>query len=274
MKELINHLKYLIEKINKNHIEEYTASCAYYTILAFIPIIMLILTLIKYVGLDEEFLLLIFDENMTTNMLNDAVIGIVKEVYSKSVGTITISAIFILWSAGKGFLALCKGLNAAYEVENNNKFVIFRIRALICTAIFILSVVLTLILLVFGNSINSILQEKFNIFSKVINLILKIKGLISIIFLSFIFSIMYRFIPKHKYKLKQQIIGAILAAIGCNVVSVFFAIYVEVFKGFSLMYGSLTTIILAMMWVYWCMYSILIGASINKIVVENVEKRR
>ena len=266
MKEVIKFIESVIKKLNKNNIDEHAAGCAYYTILAFIPIIMLILTLIKYIGLDENAVSLIFNENIPSNILNDAVMGIVKEVYSKSVGTITISAIFILWSAGKGFFALCKGLSSAYEIEERNEFVIFRIRGIIYTIIFILSVILTLFLLVFGNNINQVLQEKFNIFSKLINFLLKSKFLISTIFLTVIFMIMYKFIPKHKVTFKSQIIGAIFAAVACNIISIFYAVYVQVFTGFSVMYGSLTSIVLAMMWVYACMYSILLGASINKVI--------
>ena len=275
MKKVIKEFKYLIEKINKNNISMHAAGCAYYTILAFIPIIMLILTLTKYVGIDEEFLFIIFSESLPENLLKDGVMGIIKEVYSKSVGTITISAIFILWSAGKGFFALCKGLNAAYEVEEeNNEFLRYRIRGIICTIIFIISIILMLLLLVFGNKINMLLQEKFHIFNKIIDILLTSKVLISVILLSFIFSIMYKFIPKHKYKYKNQIIGAIIAAVGCNIISTFFSIYVNIFTGFSLMYGSLTTIVLAMIWVYWCIYSILLGSTINKLFAEHVEKRR
>lgn len=274
MKKVIDFVEKVIKKLNKNNIDEHAAGCAYYTILAFIPIIMLILTLIKYIGLDENLLTLVFNENIPSNILNDAVIGIVKEVYSKSVGTITISAIFILWSAGKGFFALCKGLSSAYEIEEKNEFVKFRIRGIIYTIVFILSVILTLLLLVFGNSINQVLQEKFNIFSKLINFLLKSKFLISIVSLTFIFMIMYKFIPKHKVTFKSQIIGALFAAIACNVISIFYAVYVQVFTGFSIMYGSLTTIVLAMMWVYACMYSILLGASFNKVLEKYVEKRK
>ena len=79
---------------------------------------------------------------------------------------------------------------------------------------------------------------------------------------------MYRFIPKHKYRLKNQIPGAILAAIACNIISVFYSIYVNIFTGFSFMYGSLTTIVLAMLWIYACMYSVLLGAVINKKISE------
>ena len=274
MKKIINQLRYLVRKVKEYNIDAHAAGCAYYTILAFIPIIMLTLTVIKYLGLDQKVVFLICEEKMSSNILNDAIINIVREVYSKSLGTITISVIFILWSAGKGFIGLCKGLSSTYEVEETNKFVRFRIRAIICTIIFILSVILTLLLLVFGNSINQILQERFNIFSNLINLLLKSKVILSVTILSIIFSIMYRFIPKHKYKFKNQIIGAIIASIACNIISIFYSVYVQIFTGFSLMYGSLTTIVLAMMWVYGCMYSILFGGVINKLMAEYVEKRK
>ncbi len=267
----MNKIKIILEKIKNKHIEEYTAECAYYTILSFIPTIMLILTLTKYVGIDEPFLFSILEECIPSNLLNDAVMGIIREVYSKSVGTITISAIFILWSAGNGFFALCKGLNAVYEVETKNKTILFRIRAILSTVIFIFSIIFSLILLVFGNSINGILQEKFHIFSSIIHYILKFKIIISTILLTFIFTIIYKFIPKHNDKLKNQIPGAFFAAIACNLISIFYSIYVQIFTGFSIMYGSLTTIVLAMMWVYACMYSVLLGAVLNNIMKHNKE---
>lgn len=267
MKRIIKLIKKFIEIINENKIDGYTAESAYYTILSFIPLLILILTLTKYLGIDDLFFISVFKGIIPSDILNEAVISIVKEVYSKSLGTITISAIITLWSAGRGFWGLCKGLNSIYKTkEENNKFIKYRIRSLVCTIIFILVVVLTLVLLVFGNNINNILQDELNIFSKIINAVLRSKILISIICLTMILTVMYRFIPKHKYKFKNQIPGAVFAAISCNVISVFFEIYVNLFTGFSIMYGSLTTIVLAMMWVYACMYSVFLGAVINKII--------
>ena len=271
MKKVVNKFKLIMEDINISYVGQHAASCAYYTILAFIPLIILILTLTKYFGIDESFFIYVLEGMIPVDILNEAVISIVKEVQSKSVGTVTVSALVTLWSAGRGFFALCKGLSYAYEVEYENKFMQFRLRGLVSTVIFILAVILSLLLLVFGNSINIFLQQRFNIFSKVINLILNSKIIISIISLTIILTIMYKFIPKHKYRLKKQLPGAVFAALACNIISLFYSIYVDVFKGFSLMYGSLTTIVLAMMWVYACMYSILIGASINKLILEKVE---
>ena len=274
MKKVFTNIKEFIESINIKYIDEHAAGCAYYTILAFIPLLLLILTLTKYFGIDEKFFIYILEGMIPGDILNDAIISIVKEVQSKSVGTITISAVVTLWSAGRGFFALCKGLSTAYEVETENEYIRFKLRALISTTIFIIAVILSLVLLVFGNRINIFLQEKFNIFNKLINLLLKGKVIISIILLTIILSLLYKFIPKHNYKLKYQIPGAVFGAIACNKVSIFYSIYIDVFTGFSFMYGSLTTIVLAMLWIYACMYSILLGAAINKSISKYVEKRK
>ena len=266
-------IKEIFEKIKNNHIGEYTAQCAYFTMLALLPLLLLILTMTKYVGIKQETLFYVFNTLMPSNILNDNILGIVKEVYSKSLGTVTISAIVVLWSAGKGFFALCKGLNAAYEIENINN-IKHRIRSLILTIIFIALTVLTLVLLVFGNSINNILQEKFNIFSNVINILINCKSVIIITALAIVFTLMYKFIPKHKYKIKHQILGAIFAAISCTCISVFYSIYVNVNTGFSIMYGSLTTVVLAMMWIYACMFSILLGATLNKMICKKMSKKQ
>ena len=45
-----------------------------------------------------------------------------------------------------------------------------------------------------------------------------------------------------------------------------FSVYLDIFKGFSSMYGSLTTIVLIMLWLYCCMYILLLGGEVNVIL--------
>lgn len=264
MQNLIKKVKKFVDRLTEDHIGEYAAQCAYFIILSFIPILILILTLTKYVGLDENALFYTLNQILSENILNEVVISIIKEAYSKSIGTITISAIFTLWSAGKGFLAICKGLESVFKTSNEKKFMYFRIRATVLTIVFIILIILVLLLMVFGNTINTLLINKFNIYSKLFNFIIRFKTIMITAILFVIFLLMYRFIPKHKIEIKSLVPGAIISAAGCSIISYFFSIYVDIFKGFSLMYGSLTTIVLVMMWVYACMYVILLGAEINK----------
>ena len=60
--------------------------------------------------------------------------------------------------------------------------------------------------------------------------------------------------------------GAAFSAVGWMIVSWSFSVYLDIFKGFSSMYGSLTTIVLIMLWLYFCMYILLLGGEVNMIL--------
>ena len=72
--------------------------------------------------------------------------------------------------------------------------------------------------------------------------------------------------PKRRVTFKSQIWGAVFGAIALNVVSFVFSKYLDIFKGFSITYGSLTTLMLVMMWTYSCFYTVFLGAELNKIL--------
>ena len=84
------------------------------------------------------------------------------------------------------------------------------------------------------------------------------------------FLLIYKFLPNRRTNLKRQIPGAVFAAIGWMIISWIFSVYVDVFQGFSDMYGSLTTIVLIMLWMYFCMYTILLGGVVNVMVSDEI----
>lgn len=265
MEKTIQNVKEFFKQVEEDHISEYTAQCAYYIILAFIPFLILMITLIQYTNVDKSTLFYIISSTVPENM-SPMVLDIVEEVYSKSIGTISISIIFTLWSAGKGLFVLSKGLKSAYGIEENHNYIYSRIMAMIYTAIFIVMLVFALILMVFGNSINQTIQEKFPNYSTISQTILQFRNIGITLLLFVIFTLIYKFVPNNKSKIRNQFPGAAIASISWGLISYAFSIYLNVFKGFSIMYGSLTTIILIMMWLYACMYMILIGAEINKYI--------
>lgn len=263
----------ILKNSGDDHISEYSAQCSYYTILSFIPFVILLITLIQYTNIQQQTLFDVISKIIPSSM-NEFVIGIVREVYSKSIGTISISIIFTLWSAGKGLFALTKGLHSVYNTgEDSEKSVIYlRIMALIETVVFIVLIMLGMVLLVFGNSLKSIMQqhfgalENFSAFSQVVTEL----GFILATFVIFLF--LYRFIPKHKVTFKSQIPDAIFGALALNIISFVFSKYLDIFKGFSITYGSLTTLMLIMMWTYSCFYSLFLGAELNK-TLKNIRKK-
>lgn len=269
--EKYKKIKRLLKNINDDHVSECSAECSYYTILSFIPFIILVITLIQYTGIEPQTLFNIISKIIPSSM-NEIVLGIVQEVYSKSIGTISVSIIFTIWAAGRGLFALTKGLQSVYNTneEENASYIYLRVKAIIETLIFIILIVGGMILLVFGNSLRDIVQKNFGGFDNytIVSQIFTQAGLIIATFT--IFILLYKFMPKRKVTFKSQIYGAIFGAVMLNLISFLFSKYLYIFKGFSITYGSLTTLMLIMMWTYSCFYIVFIGAEINKLINRNI----
>lgn len=263
----IEALNKTLDNMNKDHVSEYSAQCSYYIILSFIPFVILLITLIQYTNVNQQTLFDVISKIIPTSM-SGFILDIVKEVYSKSIGTISISIIFTLWSAGKGLYALTKALYEIYEVKDkkSNSLIRLKLISLLQTIAFIALITVGLVLLVFGNSLVSIVRQNFgklenyNIVSGIITEI----GFILGTFIVFLF--IYKFMPRGKNTFKSQIPGAIFGAISLNVVSFVFSKYLDIFKGFSITYGSLTTLMLIMMWTFACFYTLFLGAELNKVI--------
>ncbi len=265
IREKYKKIQKLFDNIEEDYISAFTAQCAYYTILSFIPFIILVITSIQYTGIGPETLYDAISKVIPSSM-NEMVLGIVQEVYSKSIGTISISIIFIIWSAGNGLYALTKGLQSIYNIDDKEdvSYIYLRIKVIIETIIFIILIIIGLIALVFGDKLKEFIQNNFNWFANY-NIIVSILTKVGFIFATFVvFLLLYKFMPKHKVSIKNQVYGAIFGAVALNIVSYVFSIYLDIFKGFSITYGSLTTLILIMMWTYACFYTIFLGAEINK----------
>ena len=263
----------LMYNIRVDRIGECSAQCAYYTILSFIPFIILLITLIQYTNISPQTLFEAISKIIPSGM-NEFVLSIVQEVYSKSIGTVSVSIIFTIWAAGKGLFALTKGLQVVYKTNGKKQtsYIYLRLNVLLETILFIVLIVCGLTVLVFGETFKNIVQEQFggvknfSMFSSIFTELL-------FIFITFlVFLLLYRFMPKHKVTFKSQVLGAIFGAIALNVVSFVFSKYLYIFKGFSWTYGSLTTLMLIMMWTYSCFYTVFLGAEFNKWVAKFKEE--
>ena len=67
-----------------------------------------------------------------------------------------------------------------------------------------------------------------------------------------VFIIMYRFLPSENFKTKQILPGAFFSSAAWFVLSFFFSMYFDNFSFFSTMYGGLTSILLTLFWLYFC----------------------
>ena len=106
-----------------------------------------------------------------------------------------------------------------------------------------------------------------------IDFVIEIRTITTICFLIVVSVVLYEFLPNKRGKLKNQLPGAIFTAFGWTLASFLISIYMDIFKGFSNMYGSLATIVLIMLWLYFCMYIMLLGGEINDLIEKRIDEK-
>ena len=192
---------------------------------------------------------------------------VINELFSRaaSASLISISAVTTLWLASRGIMALYTGLNRVYNLPTRNYFY-SRFIAVIYTLAFLAGLILTIIVFGFGGKIESILGGRIIILSKIIWILMKLRIFIFIILLTLIFALAYKVLPKRNSSFKNQIPGALFAAVGWIAFSFIYSIYIENFSNYSYVYGSLAAAVFLMLWLYFCMNIFLYGAQFNKML--------
>lgn len=273
MKKIFQTILGFGARLSEDRVSAYASQAAYFFLMSFIPILMLLMTLVQYTpitqGIVTDVILQIVPDNAE---LRAFFLNIINEVYSKSASIVPISAVFTLWSAGKGVQALNNGVNSIYHVTETRNYFVMRFRSALYTLLFIVAVAGTLLVLVFGNTIQGLFATYIPVLARITAYIIGMRTGISLLALILILLVIYRFLPNRKVHLRNQIPGAVIGGVSWSLFSLGFSIYLDVYDGMSNMYGSLTTIILVLLWLYFIMYITLIGAEINAYFEEKIER--
>lgn len=111
----------------------------------------------------------------------------------------------------------------------------------------------------------------FPLMEYVLELILELRALVLMIIMIILFDVVFTLIPNRRTTFRSQLPGAVICAVSWYLFSFGLSVYVDRFNGLS-MYGSLTTIVLIMLWLYFCMQILMMSAEFNVVFDEHIEK--
>jgi membrane protein len=266
----IGNIKSFLDKCKRDKINAYSAQSAFFIILSVIPFLMVFSSMLQYTSISESVILTIIDRVMP-EYVAPFVISLVEEVYNRSVGIISITAIVAIWSAAKGVQYMTDGLNSVNDLQETRNWFILRAWAIIYTVIFLIAIVFTLLVLVFGNSLSRLAAKYIPFLSATMNILAYFRGLVMLAILILFFDVIFTALPNKKLSFKSQLPGAVICGVAWYIFSFGLSVYVDYFNGFS-MYGSLTTIALVMLWLYFCMYIMMMSAEVNVVFNDYFQK--
>lgn len=175
-------------------------------------------------------------------------------------GILSMTAIICVWSASTSMLALVKGLYAVFDVPKKRNYFFMRALAIVYTLALAVILLVSIGLLVFGDMLYEwLLGYLPPVFPRIIN---EFKPLMGFLILLLFFWLMFIAIPRRRVSWRNAFWGAAFAAAGWVLFSTFFSIFVENFSNYATIYGSLAAIVILMMWLFICMYILLIGGEL------------
>lgn len=253
------HIKWFAERLQEDRLDSIAAHGAYFIIISFLPFVTFLLTLFQEVNFSGTPLihemLKIFPESVA-----DYLEGYLSQTMPVS-SVMSVSIITFLWSASSGMVAIIKGLDTIYRVKQSRGIIKLRLLSVFYLLAFALVLLVTAVTLVFGSTIFEKLLNRSPHFLAV--LLINFKSLFGFIILFVFFTLMFSAFPRETAKFSNNMLGAVFSAAGWVLFSFFFSVFVENFSNFSVVYGSLATLIVLMFWLYTCMYIMFLGAEIS-----------
>ena len=248
-----------LRALKRTQIPVYAGNAAFFLVLSFLPLLTLLLGILQYTVFGPEDLLEILSRIMPDEVL-PLFDDFLQKLYPKSgAAVISVSAVTAAWSASNGIYGMARGLGAVLGVKETRSYVHMRLLCLFYMLLFVLGLVLTLLLHVFGRKLLSVLLEHLQLYS--------------FFLLTALFSLLYLALPNRRQRLSRVLPGALAAAGAWLLFSALFSVYVNHFaKGLAL-YGSLTTMVLTMLRVYACVSIVFYGAFLNRLLAQRRENR-
>ena len=244
----------------------YAAHAGYFMVLSLFPTLVLLLSLLRYTGLSVDTLTSALNGIIPAALLAAAKKLIISTYMSTTGTVVSVSAVTALWSASRGIYGLITGLNAIYNVEEDRGYFYTRSVSVLYTFLFLLVILLTLSLNVFGTTLLSLLVESplFAFFAQIVDL----RFVLLLTIQTLLFSAVFMVLPNRRNTHSNSLPGALLASCGWLGFSHLFSVYVRHFSSYANIYGSVYAVALSMLWLYFCISIVFYGGVLNRYLAD------
>ena len=271
-------------RLEEDRISVYAAQSSFFIMISIVPFLMLILSLSNL--LFPEFVESVFET--VSNELPEKFSSLLSTVYNEiaergSVSYASVTFIAMFWMTSRGVAAMTRGIGEVYKANGRTSPISEALRSVVHTLIMVFAVLLSLTVMVFGVFIRDKAVKRFPKSAFAFDMIISLRQVVFFIVMVLLFSLILAQVARYGKKkgadtseiplgFRAQIPGAAIAVVGWMVYSYFFSLYIEYFPAPSYLYGSLAAVILFMLWLYFCVMILLVGAEVNKAIL--IKKKR
>ena len=262
-------LEKLVLRLRYDDITAYAAQISFYLLLSLFPLLILLataLTQTDWINMEQLLQML-----RSSNLFPDMALSVVENTFSElqlPTGSLSFYIIVVIWSASRGIRAVMNGIHMPFRTREAHGIILRFFLSVFYTICFVIMMVLFAILVVFGDGLFTWLSSVFRISFLVSGLVRLIRYLIPLGFMLILYTLLYKFIPARRLRIRDVLPGSVYAASSSFLISHLFSLYTSSFGNYSALYGSIAGIIVICTWMFLFSLMLVIGAEINACLYE------
>lgn len=245
---------------------------AFFFVLSVIPLIALFGTIAAVCGIDYASIVDLLDSILPQAALELLLPIISGETINVNMVIFYISA-FLLASNGTHSMIIAS--NTIYKFKNKD-YLFRRIKALIMTIVLVSLLLFVIVVPAFGDKIVTAIRMLLgnnNIGTNLVILYNILKYPLSLILIYFCVKLLYVMAPDKTIRSRDTTYGSLFTAVGWVIATEVYSLYVDVFSRYNLFYGSLSNILILLLWVYILAYIFVFGMALNSGYISNEENQ-
>ena len=252
-------------QLNKDNVVVVAAGVAFFALLSMFPLISAMISIYGYFADINQIqdiantIRPLMPEQAWT-LVSEQIAAVISAPNSELSFRIVVSLLFALYTAGAGIRALLRAMNVAYGEDEKRSIVVFYLTAIGMTLGLFVFVYTTLAVVV---GIPALLA-----FLRLEGTAGFVAGHLPWILLIFAFAfgsfIIYRFGPSRRPARKRWVMpGVVFTTASWLLISYGFTVYVRQFGSYDVTYGSLSAVIVLLLWFWLSATVVIVGAELN-----------
>jgi membrane protein len=269
---LVDFFKLTYKEMNEDHVIAFAGNLTYKGLFAIFPFFTFLLSLLGLFNATDLVNTMVdklsgVAPQSTTKFIEGQLLGITQsQAESAFTFGAIISILLALWGVSGAFRSVMEAMNVMYEVEEDRPFwKVYGLSIFMSLAVIVL-LVGALVLVIFGESIGVRVADLVGLGAVFATLWSIVQWPLVALVVLFAFALIYYFAPAAKQRFRWISPGSILAFVFWLIFSLLFSLYASIAGSYNETYGSLTGVIILMLYVYYSALIMLIGAEINQVI--------
>lgn len=273
----IEHVRYFLQKNTEDNISALSGQSAFFVILSIVPFAVFLFFLLTWILGEPRFDIaekeIAAAGSSTVGSYAANIMDFLKNAYNSRTQALPVAIIIALWSSGKGMYIITDGISRIYRLPAKHNWALRRVFAMGYTFVLVLMLTLTAGILTLNAVIESYITSATQQIPMSAVVIYGFRYVITTVIMALFLTVVLKLYLRRKVedkkyaKFRVLLPGMAFTAVAWSVLTWGVEFYTKHFT--SSMYGSLGTVIIVMMWVYFMMYLLLWGVQINCIYRES-----